>query len=88
MQNVIIVDLNNFALEKPVTILENGVKKEFTATLEALPSTVAMFSAQANISKIYIYGAKVYAAPIADGISTYAKINFNKQDLEIEVITQ
>lgn len=88
MPTVIIVDLNNFALEKPITILQGDKKTEYKGRIENIPEFVTHYASKVDVEKVYLYGAKSYAEPIAEKILTFAKQQYNNNDLKVEVVTR
>lgn len=89
MSPVIVIDLNLFALEIPVVLIEsNGMKTQYNCQMSVLSNFIAELATNSQTNKVYIYSSKERGIPVAEQISLVANTRYSNNNLEIEVITR
>lgn len=88
MSAIITVDLNNFALEKPIVVLQGEQKTKYCGRVADIPEFIAHYASEIDVENVYLYGAADYATPIAENILAFAKKEYGINNLKVEVITQ
>ena len=85
----IFCDLHLFNLEHNVYVIDldnNSTELITTVSIEELPEIISAVCHSRNIDNILLQGNSIYSSAIAEDIIAYSKINYNKNNLEIEVV--
>ena len=89
MQNMIVVDLNGFSLEKNITIIQKDKENVITkARIGDMAEYCANLVCKYGVQCLKVLGPASFAPQIASDIRDVAKKEYNYSLLEIEVITK
>ena len=86
----IFCNVNMFDLEQLVYIIDDETDgKDIVAmsTIEELPATISALSSEMGIADVVLSGNIVtYNALLSDNIIQYSKLNYNQNEIKVEVV--
>ncbi len=83
MQTALIVNCAGFTLEHCVYLLDN---KSSMQPIQLPTSEIAGYATNAGVNKIYLRGQKDYCLGIKEEISKQLALEYNNNNIEIEVM--
>lgn len=79
--------LNLFDQNQKVFIIDNCVQQHATnVDVENLSEKISALSNVTDINHIVLTGPKIFCSKVAKEILTYSKINYNRNEIEVEII--
>lgn len=88
MSSVMIIDVEGFPLQVPMTIIKNGKRTVEHIYFDDIVYNVTQIALINKIDKVLLFGSRTVLDEIADTARTQLKTKFAENNIEIEVIEQ
>lgn len=82
-------DLHMFDMTQSIFVVDDttGEKEYITMVkMDELPEIISAICATENLDKVVLSGNSVFGAAVAEDICHYSRHNYNKNNIEVEVL--